>query len=491
MLHCLCRLFPVILATLIFSVPLMSESSPVEAEVLDLLSSHEREYLRNRGPVRIAVDPSWPPYEWIDESGVYRGMGAEFMELISRKIGFEVVLVPSSTWEETLRLAEAGSCDVVPMLQMTTQRMGYLNFTSPYVYSPSVLVTREGTGEIGGFSDLAGRRVSLVEGYYAEEFLRERFPGASVVSVPSNKEAVLMVLRGEVFAAAVPLMVFSSIVREEGLVGLSAWSHDSFEYQLRMGVRKDDPTLLGILQKGLSSISGEERNAVLDRWNPLALQNGLNYRTFGWIMASAGSVLSLSVFMAYRFRSQVRELMRLNRELAVAKEALEEGNRRLEAMSRTDRLTGLANRYGIEEFLTMAVQRARRGVPFSVAIGDIDHFKAVNDNYGHEKGDQVLAQVARILRDSVRTVDLVGRWGGEEFLLVFDGMEQESLFPVTDRIRKYVEDADFGLGRGLTISFGAAAFPVGKAGDLAELLKSADDRLYRAKREGRNRVVVS
>jgi len=90
----------------------------------------------------------------------------------------------------------------------------------------------------------------------------------------------------------------------------------------------------------------------------------------------------------------------------------------------------------------------------------------------------------------VRAVDLVGRWGGEEFIIVFDDMVERDLFPVTDRIRRIVSESDFGLGRPLTVSFGGAAFQANGDLSLNDLLRAADDALYRAKEGGRNRVEI-
>lgn len=159
------------------------------------------------------------------------------------------------------------------------------------------------------------------------------------------------------------------------------------------------------------------------------------------------------------------------------------------AQARTDALTGLPNRLQINEILASELARFRRySTPFSLALADIDHFKQINDTYGHQEGDLVLQRVAAILRQSVRAVDTVGRWGGEEFLLLLPETELPGAQALADRLRQALAAADFGQVGQVTISMGLTMI---KAGDDADaLLRRADTALYRAKAAGRNRVEV-
>ncbi|MEA3285435.1 MAG: diguanylate cyclase [Synergistota bacterium] len=453
------------------------------------LSVEEREYLGRRGPIRFSVDPSWAPYEWIDESGEYRGVGSDYIKLLSGKLGVAMELVPTRSWEETLEFVKAGSSDVVPLLNRTKEREEYLGFTSPYVINPAVIVTRDDVSDLAGFMDLAGKTVAVVKGYNVEDILRERYLDLSIVPVANNREGLRLVASGEVFSASAPLIVASLVIEEEGLTTLKLWGHDDFEHRLRMGIRKDDPILLGIMQKAVLSLNLKESSRIFDRWNPLA-SKGIDQGLFWSIVVLLIVLIASASGVAYRFVRKNDQLRVFNRELAKVKAALEEGNRRLELLSKMDHLTGIANRFGIEEFLNRAVLKARRGTPFCVAIGDVDHFKRVNDDYGHQVGDRVLVRLAEILVDAVRAVDLVGRWGGEEFIIVFDDMVERDLFPVTDRIRRIISESDFGLDRPLTVSFGGAAFPAEGDLSLNDLLRAADGALYRAKEDGRNRVAI-
>jgi diguanylate cyclase (GGDEF)-like protein/PAS domain S-box-containing protein len=164
--------------------------------------------------------------------------------------------------------------------------------------------------------------------------------------------------------------------------------------------------------------------------------------------------------------------------------------KRIEELSVTDTLTQLFNRLKLDETLAREVDRATRYQhPLSVVIFDIDYFKKVNDTYGHQAGDSVLIQMADIIRNTVRTTDVAGRWGGEEFLVICSDTALFGAVELSDRLCTAVASHDFGEVGRITSSFGVATLENG--GTETSILAEADAALYRAKEEGRNRVVVA
>lgn len=154
-----------------------------------------------------------------------------------------------------------------------------------------------------------------------------------------------------------------------------------------------------------------------------------------------------------------------------------------------DPLTGLANRARIDEVLARELARARRHArPLSIAIGDIDHFKAVNDLHGHAVGDEVLRRVAGVLRAGARAGELVGRWGGEEFLWLLPETGLDAARSACERARRAVAGLAIETVGAVSISFGVATLR--RHEDAADLVERADAALYRAKRQGRDRVAT-
>lgn len=164
-------------------------------------------------------------------------------------------------------------------------------------------------------------------------------------------------------------------------------------------------------------------------------------------------------------------------------------------LSITDGLTQLYNRRHFQETLQMAISEARKnGHVLSLAICDIDNFKFYNDRNGHLAGDRVLKDVSHLLKQNTKGSDIVGRYGGEEFIILFPQTSKENAERICENIRRNVEAAKFPFeefqpNRDLTISFGVSSFP-SDAEDPEDLIRKADNALYEAKKRGRNRVVV-
>jgi two-component system cell cycle response regulator len=194
--------------------------------------------------------------------------------------------------------------------------------------------------------------------------------------------------------------------------------------------------------------------------------------------------------------ARVRSLLRikaLQEEVERQKTSLEALNERLLRISQTDGLTGLFNRRHIEEELGHMYQHsARLGEQLTVVMADLDKFKSVNDTYGHQAGDEVLRQTAEILTKAIREIDRVGRYGGEEFMLLLPGTTAEEAVTFCERVRHTLESHTFTFEGGSlqrTGSFGVATFPHTRIKNCDALVRAADDALYVAKETGRNKVV--
>ena len=259
--------------------------------------------------------------------------------------------------------------------------------------------------------------------------------------------------------------------------------------ELLVRIHAEYPRVKKIMLTGQSDIGGVKR----------AINDADLYRFLEKPWSNEDLVLTLrGALAAYR---QERDLELSNRALRDLNEALEvkvaertaeleEKSRELEWLAITDRLTGLYNRAKIDETLEGELQRtARFQRPFGIILLDLDHFKGVNDTHGHQVGDQVLIEFAGLLKKHTRDTDAVGRWGGEEFLVICPETEELGVVKLAETLREAVERHAFPVVRSKTASFGVTAHQAGD--NVANMIARADQALYDAKGAGRNRVVFA
>ncbi|SMC25883.1 diguanylate cyclase (GGDEF) domain-containing protein [Andreprevotia lacus DSM 23236] len=203
------------------------------------------------------------------------------------------------------------------------------------------------------------------------------------------------------------------------------------------------------------------------------------------VLADALNDAYQRLYTAHEFEARHNEI--LSEEVAQRTAELSDAHRKLARLAVTDRLTGLVNRLGLEETFARELGAAHAGGrALSVIIADIDMFKAVNDTWGHQAGDAVLQEFAAILIREARGNDVVGRWGGEEFLILCPQTGLEGACLLAERMRASVAAHAFPVIGSKTSTFGVASFRSGDSEN--SLLKRADDALYRAKAVGRNSV---
>ncbi len=242
---------------------------------------------------------------------------------------------------------------------------------------------------------------------------------------------------------------------------------------------------------GLIAVMMSGAYIALDRRDLLPL-NAVPVVAVGLVMYAAGldrfAVVNATTFIA----------LSLAVSMLLAR-VFEDSNRRaftlerqLMREARTDALTGLLNRRALEEIAGLELKRsARAGAPLSVILCDVDHFKSINDRHGHAAGDRAIRSIGERLQTVLRETDAFGRWGGEEFLAILPGTAEDAASHLAERMRQAIESAPIDAATGLcaTISLGVAGG--GRADKWDALVKAADEALYRAKAEGRNRSVVA
>lgn len=431
------------------------------------LSPEEQTYVEHVKAVKMCVDPDWAPFERINIHGQHEGIAADLVQLVAQRVGLSIELYPTTTWEASLAASKAGRCQLMSFLNRSPARDAWLIFTDPIFFDQNIIITREEHPHIDHLQGVQGKSVALPRGTMVEERIRKDYPGLRVVTTASESEAMTLVSERKVDMTVRSLIVAAHAIKKEGLFNLKvAGQIPEYTNQLRIGVIQQEPVLRNILDKGVQSITPQERESVVNRHVALQVQNGIDYGLV-WQGGLLGAVVVL--VMLY-----------WNRKLAAL-------NKRLEQLSVTDKLTGLFNRQKLDVKLEMEFLRARRsGAPLSVIILDLDHFKNVNDTWGHQVGDQVLVCTAQLLTARLRQTDCAGRWGGEEFMVICPDTDLEGARALAETLRQAITAQTFPTAGHQTASFGVACCTVGD--QVKTLVSRADQALYEAKHLGRNRV---
>ncbi|WP_200176276.1 diguanylate cyclase [Ectothiorhodospira shaposhnikovii] len=442
----------------------------------NLLDQAQRDYVASRGVVRYCVDPDWAPFEYIDAGGAHRGIGADLLRLVADRVGLTLEVHPTTTWEGALEASQRGDCAFLSLLNRTPARESWLRFTEPLLIDENVIITREDHPYVVSLDRFDGERLAIPAGTAVEEWVRRDFPRLQLILTQTENEAFQLVSDRRADMTIRSLIVAAYTIRKDGWFNLRiSGMQADYVNHLRIGVHLDDPLLHAVLDAGVRSITHSEREAIINRHiNVVRHEVEVIEKSIFWpLLGVLLVVLLTSGFWILRQRTLNRRLSQLNLLL--------------EKAATTDPLTGIHNRARLMLCFEEDSLRAQRsGRPYSLALFDIDHFKRINDTCGHVVGDQVLREVADLMARKGRGSDRLGRWGGEEFMMLFHDSDVQAAMEATERIRADVAAHAFSHGEQVTISAGVAQWRPGET--LVQLMERADKALYRAKDEGRNRV---
>lgn len=456
----------IILCVSTFALPAFAISLTVE----------ETDYLATKSAITMCIDPDWMPFEAINEEGKHIGLSADYMDEYARMLGVTIQLVKTHTWSESLTKAQARDCEIVALLNSSPERSTYLNFTKPYITAGVALIGRNDVLFIDGLAALNGRTLAMPKSYIYEELIKRDYPEIKVVYTENQRESIKLVSAGRVDASIGTQISMLRDMQHLATQNVKVVGFTEYKSVLRVGVRNDDPLLLSVFSKAVEALPSSLSNKIMQRWYSVTVENKVD-RTLLWQIFGVFTAISIVFFM------RIRSIRKFNKILS-------EKNLQLQRISQTDHLTGLYNRLKTDQVIKSEIARAERyGGTFSVMLFDIDFFKKVNDSKGHQAGDKVLIQISQLVTNNLRASDILGRWGGEEFMVVTPELDASGAAKLAEKLRTLIESHTFPEQINVTASFGVAEYRMGNSPDV--LLSHADKLLYEAKSAGRNRVRVT
>lgn len=279
----------------------------------------ERAWLTTHGRILLGVDPEFVPFEFIDVDGSYRGMCADYVNLISERTGIAMDIAPNLSWNEAVERAKIKKVDVLPCVGMTEKRKEFLTYSNPHQTFYRVFVTKEGSTIGNSLADLAGQKVTVQRNSSHHGFLQDN-TDIQPILFDTAEEAIMSVSKGvnEVFVGNENMTGYT--INRKGIVNLKMTRLAGAEGKnLYFAVRNDWPELVSIINKGLESISDKEREAIKQKWIAVTVEKQLDYTLLYQIAAGVlcfGLIFGLWNAQIRRQRRKLRDSERRYRSLA-------------------------------------------------------------------------------------------------------------------------------------------------------------------------------
>lgn len=292
-----------------------SGTTLAESEPSVPLTKQERFFIENHKTLRVGIDPSYPPFEWLDSEGKHQGISADFLKRLEQKLGVIFEIVPSLSWPQVLQGAREKTLDVVACVSETPDRREFLWFTESYLAFPIVIITKTETPFISGLKDLNGKTVSVVRDYAPQQAMEKKFPAIRLSLADNPLASLEQVSTGASYACVENLAVAVHLMQKHNIGNLkvAAPAEGIASTTFAMGVRKDWPELASILNKALRSIPPDEQNAISGKWLSIRFEHVVDWQR---LVRIVGMVCLVSAVVFFIFFYWNRKLAR---EIAVRK----------------------------------------------------------------------------------------------------------------------------------------------------------------------------
>ncbi|GAA0811090.1 diguanylate cyclase [Colwellia asteriadis] len=430
------------------------------------------------------VDPDWMPFEGVI-NGQHTGIASDYLEIFKQLTPYSFTIKPSPSWHQTIEQLQSNACDLTLMLNRTTEREKFLSFSMPYFFGPNVLVSKPNIPFMQGLPAIGDMTLGVVSGYRLLEEIPRNYPKMKLKIMDSEAQGLKAVEQGEIDVYAGSLYSINLTINQLELETLKINGWISLQDQLRIGFTKANAHLIPAFNQAIDQITSKQHNTILNKWTNVKIVKQTDNTLLYYLTASAAIIFFIFLWRSLVNMKVFAALHDKNQELEKIKEELTKANKNLEYRSFHDNLTNLYNRHYFMSTVKDHFNNVLRHQCISaIMMIDLDFFKKINDEHGHNVGDKVLQQFSTVLSQVLRAGDIAARWGGEEFIVLLPKTTKVDSIALAQRLVKAVDETTFELNIHLTISVGVSQSTAND--DIASWIERADIALYQAKNEGRN-----
>ena len=438
------------------------------------LSPQESIFLNQNPTIKLCVSADNYPIEGTRQ-GNLTGITRDYLALIRQRIKLKTHLITTHSRQNALQKLASGECDLITSFPVTETRHEGFQLTKAYISMPIVLVSASDSSLLHSLSKVISHKVTIVDRFDEQNQLSERYASYQFVQVNSIGEGLQQVVDGKAHSFAAPLAVVGNFLQQNYVPNVKISEHLEDSWGLALAHSNEATVLAGLMNKAIDDISESEKRIIENSW----IRVNYHHETDHHLLIAVILIGGLFFFGL------------LYRHILLAKHA-----ESLKKISQTDKLTGLYNRVKTDEALNYHINSFRRyGDIFSVILLDIDNFKKINDQFGHMTGDKTLVKLAAVLKASCRNTDIIGRWGGEEFLIICPRADLERTKQITEKLLTNIHSILLSHhsndleSRSVSASFGVAEIAIEDTHH--SLVLRADKALLEAKQNGKDQFVVA
>lgn len=284
------------------------------------LNSDEKSWLRKNNKLKLGFDPSFAPFEFVDKNGKHSGLSSGFIEVISNGLKIEMQPIEGISWSQVVEKAKKGEVDVLSAVSPTENRKKYLNFTDPYISLPIIIAVHQDLPYFNTLNDLDGYKIGVVSDYYTDETISRDYPNLKLSKFATLKEGLVELDKGKIDVFIDTLSVITHEINLSNLKNIKISAPTEYKYDISLGVRKDWPILVDILNKSISEITDAERQRIKNNWMaPVEVKFGIDLKSILiWAVPIGVSVLLVILFIIIwnrRLKKAIEERVNLNNEL--------------------------------------------------------------------------------------------------------------------------------------------------------------------------------
>ncbi|MEE4245776.1 MAG: diguanylate cyclase [Kangiellaceae bacterium] len=463
--------------------------SVISIALLSMPSIAGEQYLQ----VKVGVTEV-PPFVTYDNNDSISGFVLDYYAELEKNSNLKFNFVRYESWDAIIQAIKASEVDILFVAQKNSERLAYLNFTNSFISIHNYLVVRNSLSINTQLSDLKGGNIaveksSAIEAYYKSNFASDY----NFIAMEKSTDMIKAVTAKDVDAAILGYARTSHYMKSLDLESITIAGKAGFDYDLSIASRIDWPELNIYLDQAMKQVRPETIQSLEFKWG-LIEPEPIDWQVFlinALIIVSLALISAYALIGNYRLKQEISKREEFEKALAQANASIQVERDSAMKEARTDPLTGVSNRREFEEYMVSEFAMfKRKHKQFSLMMLDLDFFKLINDEFGHDVGDEVLVSVTHLVNECIRPYDKVGRLGGEEFGIILPNTRFEEAATIAERIREVIKQYEKEEYPELSLTVSIGVTEVNVNDDPKNIIKRADEALYYSKDNGRDRVTV-